>query len=176
MVCDVPFYTHVNDFVTYKYTNVCFMTLLLLLTFDTTLKPISPSLFLPCSYLFLTTHHAASNPYFLNLAHSFLPSSFLRPHPPTTYCSFETKLASNHLPRLFTPTIDPLVLPLPPKKTLQGGSDPEGCDDDTGSMSEAETSATEGVYAAGMRGRGTRLRSSLPIVRSPSKTLERPLG
>ncbi|XP_014669072.1 PREDICTED: coiled-coil domain-containing protein CG32809-like isoform X15 [Priapulus caudatus] len=51
---------------------------------------------------------------------------------------------------------------LPTKKSPLG-------DDDPGMMSEAETSAT------GFR-RGAKARSSLPIVRSPSKTLERPLG
>ncbi|KAK6621880.1 hypothetical protein RUM44_001687 [Polyplax serrata] len=42
-------------------------------------------------------------------------------------------------------------------------------DDDPGIMSEAETSST------GFR-RGGKQRSSLPVVRTPSKTLERPLG
>jgi hypothetical protein len=42
-------------------------------------------------------------------------------------------------------------------------------DDDPGIMSEAETSST------GFR-RGGKARSSLPVVRTPSKTLERPLG
>lgn len=42
-------------------------------------------------------------------------------------------------------------------------------DDDPGIMSEVETSAT------GLR-RGTKARSSLPIVRTPNKTNERPLG
>lgn len=42
-------------------------------------------------------------------------------------------------------------------------------DEDAGIMSEAETSAT------GFR-RGSKPRSSLPVVRTPSKTLERPLG
>lgn len=42
-------------------------------------------------------------------------------------------------------------------------------DDDPGIMSEAETSST------GFR-RGNKQRSSLPVVRTPSKTLERPLG
>lgn len=42
-------------------------------------------------------------------------------------------------------------------------------DDDPGIMSEVETSST------GFR-RGGKQRSSLPVVRTPSKTLERPLG
>lgn len=42
-------------------------------------------------------------------------------------------------------------------------------DDDPGIMSEVETSST------GFR-RGNRQRSSLPVVRTTSKTLERPLG
>lgn len=42
-------------------------------------------------------------------------------------------------------------------------------DEDAGIMSEAETSAT------GFR-RGSKQRASLPVVRTPSKTLERPLG
>ena len=42
-------------------------------------------------------------------------------------------------------------------------------DEDPGIMSEAETSST------GFR-RGGKARSSLPVVRTPSKTLERPLG
>ncbi|RZF46355.1 hypothetical protein LSTR_LSTR014700 [Laodelphax striatellus] len=42
-------------------------------------------------------------------------------------------------------------------------------DDDPGIMSEVETSST------GFR-RGNKQRSSLPVVRTPSKTLERPLG
>uniref|UniRef100_A0A182WM97 AIP3 domain-containing protein n=6 Tax=Cellia TaxID=44534 RepID=A0A182WM97_9DIPT len=42
-------------------------------------------------------------------------------------------------------------------------------DDDPGIMSEAETAST------GFR-RGGKQRSSLPVVRTPSKTLERPLG
>lgn len=42
-------------------------------------------------------------------------------------------------------------------------------DDDPGIMSEAETSST------GFR-RGGKSRNSLPVVRTPSKTLERPLG
>lgn len=42
-------------------------------------------------------------------------------------------------------------------------------DDDPGIMSEVETSAT------GLR-RGAKARSSLPIVRTPNKTNERPLG
>ena len=42
-------------------------------------------------------------------------------------------------------------------------------DDDPGIMSEAETSSTG-------RGRNNKPRNSLPIVRTPSKTLERPLG
>nr|XP_053630284.1 uncharacterized protein LOC128686976 isoform X3 [Cherax quadricarinatus] len=42
-------------------------------------------------------------------------------------------------------------------------------DDDPGIMSEAETSSTG-------RGRNLKPRTSLPIVRTPSKTLERPLG
>jgi len=42
-------------------------------------------------------------------------------------------------------------------------------DDDPGIMSEAETAST------GFR-RGVKVRSSLPVVRTPSKTLERPLG
>ena len=42
-------------------------------------------------------------------------------------------------------------------------------DDDPGIMSEAETSST------GFR-RGGKARSSLPVVQTPSKTLERPLG
>lgn len=42
-------------------------------------------------------------------------------------------------------------------------------DEDPGMMSEAETSAT------GFR-RGSKPRPSLPVVRTPSKTLERPLG
>jgi hypothetical protein len=42
-------------------------------------------------------------------------------------------------------------------------------DDDPGIMSEAETSAT------GFR-RGSKQRATLPVVRTPSKTLERPLG
>lgn len=42
-------------------------------------------------------------------------------------------------------------------------------DDDPGIMSEVETSCT------GFR-RGGKQRSSLPVVRTPSKTLERPLG
>ncbi|CAL8148018.1 unnamed protein product [Orchesella dallaii] len=49
----------------------------------------------------------------------------------------------------------------PPSSTL--------FDDDPGIMSEAETSST------GFR-RGGKARSSLPVVRTPSKTLERPLG
>lgn len=42
-------------------------------------------------------------------------------------------------------------------------------DEDPGIMSEAETSAT------GFR-RGSKQRATLPVVRTPSKTLERPLG
>lgn len=42
-------------------------------------------------------------------------------------------------------------------------------DDDPGIMSEVETAST------GFR-RGNKQRSSLPVVRTPSKTLERPLG
>ena len=42
-------------------------------------------------------------------------------------------------------------------------------DEDPGIMSEAETSAT------GFR-RGSKQRASLPVVRTPSKTMERPLG
>lgn len=42
-------------------------------------------------------------------------------------------------------------------------------DEDPGIMSEVETSST------GFR-RGNKQRSSLPVVRTPSKTLERPLG
>lgn len=42
-------------------------------------------------------------------------------------------------------------------------------DDDPGIMSEVETAST------GFR-RGGKQRSSLPVVRTPSKTLERPLG
>lgn len=42
-------------------------------------------------------------------------------------------------------------------------------DDDPGIMSEVETAST------GFR-RGNKTRSSLPVVRTPSKTLERPLG
>lgn len=42
-------------------------------------------------------------------------------------------------------------------------------DEDPGVMSEVETSST------GFR-RGGKQRSSLPVVRTPSKTLERPLG
>lgn len=42
-------------------------------------------------------------------------------------------------------------------------------DEDPGMMSEAETSAT------GFR-RGSKQRATLPVVRTPSKTLERPLG
>lgn len=42
-------------------------------------------------------------------------------------------------------------------------------DDDPGIMSEVETAST------GFR-RGLKSRSSLPVVRTPSKTLERPLG
>lgn len=42
-------------------------------------------------------------------------------------------------------------------------------DEDPGIMSEVETSST------GFR-RGGKQRSSLPVVRTPSKTLERPLG
>ncbi|ROT85557.1 hypothetical protein C7M84_011836 [Penaeus vannamei] len=42
-------------------------------------------------------------------------------------------------------------------------------DEDPGIMSEAETSSTG-------RGRNLKPRTSLPIVRTPSKTLERPLG
>lgn len=42
-------------------------------------------------------------------------------------------------------------------------------DDDPGIMSEVETAST------GFR-RGGKSRSSLPVVRTPSKTLERPLG
>lgn len=42
-------------------------------------------------------------------------------------------------------------------------------DDDPGIMSEVETAST------GIR-RGGKARSSLPVVRTPSKTLERPLG
>jgi hypothetical protein len=42
-------------------------------------------------------------------------------------------------------------------------------EDDPGMMSEAETSAT------GFR-RGSKQRATLPVVRTPSKTLERPLG
>ena len=43
-------------------------------------------------------------------------------------------------------------------------------DDDPGIMSEAETSSTGGFR------RGAKVRSSLPVVRTPSKTMERPLG
>ncbi|XP_037077807.1 coiled-coil domain-containing protein AGAP005037-like [Pollicipes pollicipes] len=50
---------------------------------------------------------------------------------------------------------------LPPSSTM--------FDDDPGIMSEAETSST------GFR-RGAKVRSSLPVVRTPSKTMERPLG
>jgi len=49
----------------------------------------------------------------------------------------------------------------PPSSTL--------FDDDPGIMSEADTAST------GFR-RGGKIRSSLPVVRTPSKTLERPLG
>lgn len=42
-------------------------------------------------------------------------------------------------------------------------------DEDPGIMSEVETAST------GFR-RGNKQRSSLPVVRTPSKTLERPLG
>ena len=42
-------------------------------------------------------------------------------------------------------------------------------DDDPGIMSEVETAST-GFH------RGGKQRSSLPVVRTPSKTLERPLG
>ena len=52
----------------------------------------------------------------------------------------------------------------------QGGSYKAPSDnDDSGIMSEADTTST------GFR-RGNRARASLPIVRTPSKTLERPLG
>lgn len=43
-------------------------------------------------------------------------------------------------------------------------------DDDPGVMSEADTSST------GLVRRNSRQRSALPVVRTPSKTLERPLG
>ncbi|XP_043200481.1 coiled-coil domain-containing protein AGAP005037-like isoform X20 [Amphibalanus amphitrite] len=57
----------------------------------------------------------------------------------------------------------------PPVKGYMGSPSSSMFDDDPGIMSEAETAST------GFR-RGVKVRSSLPVVRTTSKTMERPLG
>ncbi|XP_073977153.1 coiled-coil domain-containing protein AGAP005037 isoform X26 [Rhodnius prolixus] len=76
----------------------------------------------------------------------------------------------------YTPTLRSIDLEMGTKSNRRKSPQPRGypppsmlLDDDPGIMSEVETSST------GFR-RGNKQRSSLPVVRTPSKTLERPLG
>nr|CAD7409683.1 unnamed protein product [Timema cristinae] len=83
--------------------------------------------------------------------HNFLsPSCILSPLSHTTSCIHPEQ--ESPLPRGYPPPSTAMLF-----------------DDDPGIMSEVETSST------GFR-RGGKQRSSLPVVRTPSKTLERPLG
>jgi SRC kinase signaling inhibitor 1 len=71
------------------------------------------------------------------------------------------------IPQKYWPNLS--ILKAPPARGYVPSSQGPLFDDDPGIMSEVETAST------GFR-RGGKQRSSLPVVRTPSKTLERPLG
>lgn len=104
-------------------------------------------------------------------------SSSSQPHPPTTSSSSQTRDSSSLHPILL---VIPGGPPTPgsardhstPQHLPKGRTSTSGgfYDDDPGIMSEVETSAT------GNFKRASRVRSSLPIVRTPSKSHDRSLG
>ncbi|XP_015586486.1 uncharacterized protein LOC107263617 isoform X5 [Cephus cinctus] len=105
-------------------------------------------------------HHQQFNAQQL---HSLHPHHLPQPHgqygtPPSRYTTMDLEMGTKSRQRK-----SPLPRGYPPPSTAML------FDDDPGIMSEVETSST------GFR-RGGKQRSSLPVVRTPSKTLERPLG
>nr|XP_037866707.1 coiled-coil domain-containing protein AGAP005037 isoform X4 [Bombyx mori] len=112
------------------------------------------------NHLYVHPHHPAQ----INSLEMELPRSGQRSAKPSEYASVMKPRASGQSrvsdPRMRKPPL-PRSYPPPTNSLLY--------DEDPGIMSEVETAST------GFR-RGGKQRSSLPVVRTPSKTLERPLG